>query len=59
MMMYFPAQFKQFYSEETQTKYDGIHKVSAGLLIASIETVIICPLERLKVFIMTKEKYGK
>mmetsp|Transcript_15212 Transcript_15212/g.2179 ORF Transcript_15212/g.2179 Transcript_15212/m.2179 type:complete len:93 (+) Transcript_15212:318-596(+) len=54
MMMYFPNKFKELYSQETQRKYDGIHKISAGMLIASIETVIICPLERIKVHLMTK-----
>lgn len=43
------------YSEETMKKYDGIHKVSAGLVIACLETIIICPLERMKVFLMTKK----
>lgn len=55
MMIYFPSFFRDLYSENTLQKYDGIHKISAGLSIACLETIIICPLERMKVFLMTNK----
>lgn len=36
------------------SSYEAAHKVTAGVVIAVIESFIICPFERVKVFLMTK-----
>lgn len=56
MILAFPPLFQRLYSQQLQQQYPQIQKISSGLLIAVIETFIICPLERLKIHLMTQKK---
>jgi hypothetical protein len=42
--------FNDFYGKYV-SKAKGIHKICTGLSLAAVESFIICPLERIKVFI--------
>ncbi|OJX09504.1 MAG: hypothetical protein BGO77_06230 [Caedibacter sp. 37-49] len=53
MMLAFPNFFDKFLPEETKTEYPSLKKFLTGGTIASFETLIICPLERLQVWLMT------
>jgi len=55
MILYFPQMFKDLYPEWIRNEYPSIHKTSAGFMIAIMESLIICPLERLKVSLMTRK----
>lgn len=53
MMVGFPKFFKKNISEDLQKKFPSSVEISTGLSIATFESFIICPLERLKVYLMT------
>lgn len=53
MMLGFPPFFKEVLPENIQKDYPSSVKTATGLTIASFETGIISPLERLKVYLMT------
>lgn len=54
MMIYFPKKIEERLPKYVNQKFDGLHKVLGGSLLAGVESVIICPFERLKVYLMTK-----
>lgn len=51
MMIYFPKMYKKYLGDRP-----SLNKILTGLTIANIEILIICPLDRLKVFFMTSQK---
>lgn len=53
MAIAFPQLFHAIYPEKLQTKFISINKLSTGVLISALEAFIICPLERIKVVLMT------
>jgi hypothetical protein len=59
MMARFPNDFKRLLSEDFKQKYPDAVPTATALTSASFETFIICPLERLKVFLMTNDQKGK
>lgn len=54
---------KSFYAESIpksiQRKFPEIRNVATGVSMASFDTFILCPLERIKVWVMTTEKNKK
>jgi hypothetical protein len=54
-MVYLPSQFEKILNRSQI--YKGYHKLLGGGVLAIIESFVICPLERLKVSLMT-EKVG-
>ncbi|KAL4435962.1 hypothetical protein ABPG74_022197 [Tetrahymena malaccensis] len=55
MMVAIPHYYKNYILPESiMQKYESSHKIGAGLTIAVFESFIICPFERLKVYLMTK-----
>lgn len=59
MMLAFPQFFKTSLPESLQNSYPSSIKLATALSIAHLETFIICPLERLKVYLMTAEHQSK
>lgn len=59
MMVALPLFFREALPPSIQKEYPSSVKISTGLTIASFETFLICPLERLKVHFMTSEQKGK
>jgi len=56
LMLYLPQFFKKFNESIFKNKKinsDSFCKIQTGFTIANLETLFICPLERLKVFFMT------
>lgn len=53
MMLAFPDFYDRFLPEETKKKYPSLKKFLTGGTIASFETLIICPLERVQVWLTT------
>lgn len=56
MMLYLPQFFKKFNMnlfKNSKLNSDSFCKIQTGFTIANLETLFICPLERLKVFFMT------
>jgi hypothetical protein len=54
MMLFFPNFYREhILSEHIQQKYPRLPKILTGLSIANFEIVVINPLERLKVWLMT------
>jgi hypothetical protein len=53
MMLYFPHLFDRSIPDRLVHLFPGLTKILTGLAIANIETFIVCPLDRLKVFFMT------
>jgi hypothetical protein len=51
MMIFFPRLYKKYLGDRP-----SLIKILTGLTIANIEILIICPLDRLKVFFMTSQK---
>ena len=51
MMIFFPRFFKKYFGDNA-----SLNKILTGITIANIEILIICPLDRLKVFFMTSQK---
>jgi hypothetical protein len=58
MMLGFPPFFQKKLPQSIKTEYPSSVKVATGLSIASFEALIINPLERLKVYLMTNQKQG-
>ena len=54
MMIFFPNFYNRLYPKSWTARFKGLHKISAGITIASIETFFVCPIERIKVFLMTR-----
>lgn len=54
MMIFFPNFFTNLYPRSWTARFKGLHKISAGISIATIETFFVCPIERIKVFLMTR-----
>lgn len=59
MMMVFPQFFKEHLPEKLQVQYPASAKLATAVSIANLETFIICPLERLKVHLMTLDHKNK
>lgn len=59
MMLAFPNFYDKFLPEETKKEYPSLKKFLTGGTIASFETLIISPFERLKVWIMTSYRDEK
>lgn len=55
LMIFFPRFYEKNLSENTQTKYPGLVKILTGLSIANLEILILCPLDRIKIFLMTTQ----
>lgn len=55
MMLYFPNFFNNAFPQTMTTTIDGMHKILTGILIASFESLIFCPVERVKVMLVTKD----
>ena len=68
-MLYLPKFYKnlneiflrKYFEKFNLTKYnsDSLCKIQTGFTLANIETFFICPLERLKVFLMTHSSKDK
>jgi len=56
-MLILPEFYNSVYPASTKAQYPSIAKISTGLTIAAIDTFIICPFERLKVFLQTKHAH--
>lgn len=56
MVISFPNFFRAVIPKRLTDRYPGVNKILTGLSIAGIESFIICPLERIKVFLMTNER---
>jgi hypothetical protein len=54
LMLWLPQVYSKIYPDSLKTKYPSIAKLSTGFTLAAIDTFIICPLERLKVCLQTK-----
>ncbi|EGR29621.1 mitochondrial carrier protein, putative [Ichthyophthirius multifiliis] len=55
-MISLPHYFQQnIISTDFQQKYKGLHKLIGATMIAFIESFIICPFERLKVYLITQQ----
>jgi len=59
MMLGLSPFFKRTISEPLQKQYPTIPKIATAFTIANFEVGIICPLERLKVYLMTADHRGK
>jgi hypothetical protein len=59
MMLAFPQFFKTHLPQHLQNDYPSSAKLATALSIAHLETFIICPLERLKVYLMTADRHKK
>lgn len=59
MMLGFPQFYKEHLPEQLQSRYPSSAKLATALSIAHLETFIICPLERLKVYLMTADHQNK
>lgn len=59
MMLAFPKFYNSILSEDVNKQLPSFKKALTGVTIASLETLIICPLERLKVWLMTSYKNDK
>jgi len=57
LMLILPEFYNTVYSESLRAHYPSIAKISTGLTIAAFDTFIICPFERLKVFLQTKKDH--
>ncbi len=55
MLLYFPNYYYHNLPKSWMNKFPGLHKISGGLTIALFECYIICPLERIKVHLMTSK----
>lgn len=53
MMLAFPGFYDSILSEDLNKQFPSLKKGLTGVTIASFETFFICPLERLKVWLMT------
>jgi len=53
LMIYCPDLAKRMLSKKVVKKYDGIHKICGGFMIAMVDAVLLCPFDRLKVYLMT------
>jgi hypothetical protein len=58
MMMFFPRLYDKYVQVEIKSMFPGIVKFLTGLSIANIEIMILCPLDRIKVFLMTSSHVG-
>lgn len=57
LMVGLPHHFKEnVLPKEATTRYEAAHRISAGIVIAVVESFIICPFERVKVYLMTKHE---
>lgn len=56
LMLYMPSFFKRYLPGEVLEKYPTSPKVFTGFSIACLETGVVGPLERMKVWLITKEK---
>ena len=59
MMLGFPPFFREILPESIQQQYPSSIKTATALSIANFETLIICPLERMKVYLMTADHQEK
>lgn len=59
MMLGLPPFFRRIVPDSVQTSFPSSVKVGTGLTIASFEAVLITPLERLKVWIMTNRTHQR
>lgn len=49
-----PNFYTKLYPKSWTLKFKGLHKISTGITIATIETFFVRPIERIKVFLMTR-----
>jgi len=56
LMLILPNFYNSIYSVEIKKKYPSIAKVTTGLTLAVVDTFVICPFERLKVYLQTKRR---
>lgn len=54
MMIFFPNFYMKLFPQSWTARFKGLHKISTGVTIATIETFFVCPIERMKVFLMTR-----
>ena len=55
LMLVLPKIYDTAYSDSLKKAYPAISKISTGLTLAAIDTFIVCPFERLKVCLQTKQ----
>jgi len=55
LMLVLPRVYSSVYSDSVKNKYPSIMKISTGLTLAAVDTFIVCPFERLKVCLQTKQ----
>ncbi len=58
MMILFPPMYESLLPDDETHKRKYLRKIATGLTIANAEVFVINPLERLKVWLMTKENKG-
>lgn len=54
MMIFFPNFYSKLYPKSIVQRFHGLTRISSGISIACIETFFVCPIERIKVFLMTR-----
>jgi hypothetical protein len=55
MMIFFPRLYDKNLPPGVKKKYPGLSKILTGLSIANLEILILCPLDRIKIFLMTSK----
>jgi hypothetical protein len=55
MMIFFPRLYEKNLPLGARKKYPGLAKILTGLSIANLEILILCPLDRIKIFLMTSK----
>lgn len=58
MMLFFPRLYDKYISFEIKNIFPGIVKILTGISIANIEVLILCPLDRIKIYLMTSSQVG-
>jgi len=53
-MLWLPQSYNKLLPDSLKLKYPSLAKITTGATLAAIDTFIICPLERLKVCLQTK-----
>jgi hypothetical protein len=59
MMLFFPRLYEKYLPGLIIKNFKGMPKILTGLTIANIEIFFLCPLDRLKIFLMTNSHKNK
>lgn len=58
LMLFFPRYYDKHLPTNIHNLLPGLNKILTGLSIANLEILILCPLDRLKIFFMTSKFLG-